>query len=162
LGADLFLERQVGTHRQGSTLSARRILEPAQLDDTAGRRISHCVEVGETEMMNPAVDVIDDGVEALLQLVIEAKGHKPSYDLTSGLVLESEFINSALDALVCKASMNALDDVIALTDFSKRWLGFFGEPPPFWTDRPCQTKQLKFAHPPDLACLQMPLAGSIG
>jgi hypothetical protein len=39
LGADLFLERQVGTHRQGSTLSARRIVEPAQCDDAARHRI---------------------------------------------------------------------------------------------------------------------------
>ena len=75
------------------------------------------------EMMNPAVHAIDDGVDALLQLVIEAVCDETANDLAYIPVMEGEIANTAFDPLLGEASVNAFDDVVALTQHTKSWLG---------------------------------------
>src|ERR1700730_7941040 len=159
---DLRLQRQVGSHCECDPLLARRILEPAQLDDTAGRRISYRVEVGQAEMMHPAVHAIDDGINALLELVIEAVGDETANDPACIPVVEGEITNASLDPLLAEASVNPLDDVVTLSQRTQRELGTLGQPPSCWTERLNKTKPLELVQPPDHGRLQMTLPRSIG
>jgi hypothetical protein len=46
LGGDLCFERQVGTSRERNALSARGVLEPAEFNNAAERRIPAGIKVG--------------------------------------------------------------------------------------------------------------------
>src|ERR1700730_1325767 len=113
-------------------------------------------------MMNSAVHAIDDGVNALLQLVVKTACDETANDLACIPVVEREFANAALDPLLGKASVNALDDIVTLSQRTQRGLGTLGEPPSCWTKRFSQTKLLKLVQPPDHGRPKVPLPGSIG
>src|ERR1700737_1713615 len=113
-------------------------------------------------MVHPAVHAIDDGVNALLELVIKAECDETANDLACIPVVEREIINTALDPLLGKASVNPLDDIVTLSQRTQRRLGTLGEPPSCWTKRLSETKPLELAHPANHACLKMPLPRSIG
>jgi hypothetical protein len=113
-------------------------------------------------MMHPAVYAIDDGVNALLELVIKAACDETANDLACIPFLEREIASAALDPRLGEASMNARDDIITLSQRTQRGLDTIGEPPSCWTERFSQTKPLELAQPPDHGRLQMPLPCSIG
>ena len=95
--------------------------------------------------MHPAVHAIDDGVNALLQLVIKAECDETADDLACIPVVEREIINTALDPLLGKASVNALDDIVTLSQRTQRGLGTLGQPPSCWTEGLSETKPLELA-----------------
>jgi hypothetical protein len=68
---DLLLEGKVRSYSKRDAPPALGVVEPAQLDDRAGRRIPSRVEIGELDMVGAAIDAIDDRKGAALELVVE-------------------------------------------------------------------------------------------
>src|ERR1700737_2562131 len=108
-------------------------------------------------MMHPAVHAIDDGINALVELVIEAVGDETANDPAGIPVVEGEITNASLDPLLAEASVNPLDDVVTLSQRTQCGLGTLGEPPSCWTERLSEAKPLELAHPSNHACLKMSL-----
>jgi hypothetical protein len=110
-------------------------------------------------MMHAAVRTVDDGVDTLFQFVIEALGDKTSNDRAVVSILQGEVTNTALDTVLGQDSVNAFDDVVALTKLPKGWLATFRQPPACWTEQLSYATRL--AHPSNHACLKMPLPCSV-
>ena len=103
---------------------ALRVVELAQLDDRAGRAVAGGVEVGKLDVVGAAVDAVDHGIGRTLQLIVEAAIDQPADDgHVEALAGEHIARRGALDAALCQAAVDALDDVAALAELAQRRLG---------------------------------------
>ena len=75
--SNLGVHWHVRANRQSRSLAPGRILEPAQLDDAAGRGVAGRIEIEQAHMMGASIHAVDHGVPCSLKLVIETALDEP-------------------------------------------------------------------------------------
>ena len=107
-------------------------------------------------MVRTAICSVDHCIGRARQLVVEAAGDKPSdHGGRLGLAGQHEARCRAFPAMLREATMDALDDVVALTECAQRRLSIFCESPSARANLVCESEPFELPHAPDLDCLQV-------
>ena len=96
--------------------------------------------------MDPPVYAVDDREGRALQLVVEAAREQPTEDrITACLAVQNEVSGGALRPALDQASVDALDDVAALTERAQNAFGFLRPDPLPGTKRRREAEALQLA-----------------
>jgi hypothetical protein len=107
-------------------------------------------------VVRTAVSAVDHGIGRAGQFVVETAGDKPpDHRRWFGLARQHETRCGALPAVVSEATMDALDDVVALTERPQRRLGIFRETPLALGNLVCKSEPFELPHAGDLDRLQV-------
>ena len=160
---DLRVDGQVGTHRQGDAPAANGILELAELDDAARRGITRSVEVGEADMVSKSVDSVDDGVCGALELVIEPARDKSPDELRGrASTIERKVSDAPLDALIGKAAVDVLEDVVPFAQRAHDGLGVLRQAPLRRSEGFGKAKAFELLHAANQGGASVRLRSSVG
>src|SRR5215467_10604350 len=160
---NLRLDWQVGTHRERDALAAGRILEVAQLNDTARRSVAGRVQIGQAHMVSAPVHAVDHGVGCAVELVIEASGDQPPDGWRRCVpAIECEVDNTPIDSLLGESAVDALDDVAALAECPHHGLRILRQEPSRRTKRLGKAKTFEFVHTADHGCASVSIRSGAG
>src|SRR6516225_6178835 len=106
--------------------------------------------------MRTAVCSVDDCIGRAHQLVVETAGDKPSdHGGRLGFARQHEARCRAFPTIFREATMDALDDVVALAEGPQRRLSVFRESPLARTSLVCNSEPFELPHASDLDPLQV-------
>jgi hypothetical protein len=108
----------------------------------------------ELDVMDFAIDAVDDQMDPLAQLVVPRKafGQDPAHNLFPGtLPMKGVLANSALlgKAVGNECAVNGIDDLIALAKPRQDWLGPIGDDPLSWLGLSGKTVSFQVLYPTD-------------
>jgi hypothetical protein len=96
------------------------------LDNRANLRLFDCRRLSHRDMMDPAIDAVDNEAEALTELVGQPLADHPSDTRRASLLAVQDIAAKCpLFATGCERAIDRFDDVAALAQVAQRRLQFF-------------------------------------
>ncbi len=108
------------------------------------------IEIGQLDVMGPAIDAIDHRIGSPFQLVIEPTLDQPADDrAVETLGGKHIACGATLDPLLGQSPVHALDDIAALSQLAQRCLGITADRPLPRADLVGEAERFQLPEPPD-------------